>query len=177
MRIADDSSARVVDGPAEVERRPELVQPGQQSGDPCPDHERAGEDEVEDPEQEDGRGDRGVAAVLDAALGQEDADDVAAAGGHDRVDADAGEHGRDDRPPADLLARIRRRDDVLPGAADRQKPQDVERDSEQERAPAEVVDPVPEDLDRVPDRVDQALRRRPEQAGGLTDRRRYRPAA
>src|SRR5439155_11580444 len=86
---------------------------------------------------------------------EHDPDGVTAARRDDRVHPDSGEHGPDDRPPADAHSRICALDDVPPGAADGEQPQDVTRDSKHERAPGELPEPVPEDIRRIPDRMDQ----------------------
>ena len=149
--------ARVVERPAEVERRPEDVGPRQEALDARPQDEAARDREVEEAQEDDRRGDRGVSGALDAALGEEDSDRVAAPRRNDRVDADTGEDGSDDRAPPDSCLRIRALEDASPGSADRQEPEDVADDSEPERAPPERRQPVEEDVDGMPDRVEQLV--------------------
>jgi hypothetical protein len=58
-----------------------------------PDQDRSGDDEVEHRLDDQRRRERRVARVLDPVLDEVELDDVAAAGGHDRVDADPGDVG------------------------------------------------------------------------------------
>src|SRR2546421_10570921 len=75
------------------------------------------EDRVEQRQGNERRAERRVGRALDPPLGDEQPYRVAAAGGHDRVDADAREVGAEDRAPADVLFRVRGGEDVPPGAA------------------------------------------------------------
>jgi hypothetical protein len=155
----------MVDGPAKVERGPERVEPGQEPRKGRPEDECAGDDEVEEAQEDERCGDGCVTAPLDAPLREQDANGVTAARGDDRADACPGEDRADDLAPGDLRVRIRGLEDVAPRAADAEQPRYVAGDSERERAPAEVREPVEEDLDRMPDRVTQVLGPEPSVSG------------
>ena len=83
--------------------------PGRTPIDQRPGEDRAGDDRVEERLDDQRRAERRVGRVLDAVLDEVELEHVAAAGGDDRVDADAGEVGAEDASAAGSPARGTRR--------------------------------------------------------------------
>jgi len=107
------------------------------------------EDRVEQCQRNERRAECRVGRALDPALGDEQPDCVAAAGGHDCVDADAGEVGAEDRAPADGLFRVRGGKDVPPGAAGAAELRQLAEEGDPQRRPADIGQVVEEDTDVV----------------------------
>src|SRR5512133_1502001 len=145
--------------PVEVERMQagEDRASGQLLADQCVDDEARGEDEVEQRQRNECRREGGIRRPLDPVLGDEEPDGVATARWDDRVHADAGEIGAEDRAPANEPLRVRRRDDVPPSAADAAELEELAEQRQPERGPADIREVVEED----PDVVDNALHTRP----------------
>ena len=152
----DPGQARVADRRRELERRQV-----RQLRDPR-------EDTLEVGVCEQARSDDGVEQGLDeqrrnhgrdARLGQAQADEVelqqiAAAGGDQRVEPDAGEIGAGARAPAIARVRVGGAQDRVPGARPQEQVHGVEEERDRERARADLAEPVEERLARVDEGVD-----------------------
>ena len=112
------------------------------------------DDEVEERLDEERGRERGVGRPVDAVLRDVELHDVAAAGGRDRVHADAGPVRAEDVAEGHAGLRIRGADDVLPGAHARRQPEDVHEAAQEERAPADGRDVTPESLDGIGEGAD-----------------------
>ena len=97
-------------------------------------HERADRDVEDRLDEERGR-DRRIAGVRDALLREIDLHHVAAADRHDAVDADPGDVGAEDPPPAEALVRIGGPQRVEPGPAAAADVAEVEQQRERQRPP------------------------------------------
>ena len=145
---------RTVEQPREVEAAQvgQLSDPGQLvERDRGPEEQgRRGRD-VEDREDERARDDRRVAAPRDRPVREDDTHGVSGPHRDDRVDADAGEVGREDGEPRDDLLVVGGDEDVPPRLARAGEPRELAQHGDERRQDVDRREPIEERVDPVED--------------------------
>ena len=123
-----------------------------------PDHQRARDEEVEDRLDDERRGERRVGRARQAVLDEVDLDHVAAAGGQDRVDPDAGRVRTERAAVLEPAPGVGGAHDVLPGPRAEEQLDHVARERQPECRPLHIGEVVEEDRDRMQKGAHRRLR-------------------